>query len=135
MGRAGQLAIAILFVRNWFQQLVEGYDALGIIHDDSTCEAITTSSDAYWDAVTACEPCVKKGCGYCKSGYCSFFPSSVYYFFGSPFAFELLGLSTLSCMGGDANGPHSDVPCPSWVWEESGGCPVVPACGDLMKAL
>ena len=34
-------------------------------------------------------------------------------------------------MGGDASGPHSDVPCPSWVWEDSGSCPVVPACGDL----
>ena len=41
------------------------------------------------------------------------------------------GLSTLSCMAGDANGPTGNVPCPSWIWDEPGACPVVPTCGDL----
>ena len=45
---------------------VECATKLGIVDDPATCEAMTTDSDAYWDAVTACLPCVNKGCGYCE---------------------------------------------------------------------
>ncbi len=86
-----------------------GEDTTGLIIDDAICEALTSTSDEeYWDAVTSCSPCVRKGCGYC--------------------------LSTLLCMGGNENGPRpGSMPCPSWVWADDSKCPVIPACGTLLS--
>ena len=80
----------------------------GFVSDD-VCASIATPSDtSYWDAITSCGPCVRKGCGYC--------------------------LSTLQCQGGDERGPRAGaMPCPSWVWEDEGGCPAIPECGTLLS--
>jgi len=83
-------------------------DDSGLITTDDVCETLTTPSDEYWDAVTSCSPCVRKGCGYC--------------------------LSTLQCQGGDELGPRKGaMPCPSWVWADDSNCPVIPACGNLLS--
>lgn len=79
----------------------------GMIISDEVCASLTTSSDEYWDAITSCSPCVRKGCGYC--------------------------LSTLQCMGGDETGPSGGMPCPSWVYEDDKNCPVIPECGTLLS--
>lgn len=85
---------------------VQGDDRLGLVVDDAVCASLSSPSDEYWDAVTSCSPCVKKGCGYC--------------------------LSTLQCQGGDERGPRPDaMPCPSWVWADDAECPVIPECGTL----
>ena len=130
--------------------LIARADDLGLITDDEVCAAIATPSDtSYWDAVTSCGPCVRKGCGYC--------------------------LSTLQCQGGDerggvfprfssallrsrhrlvqstklisprkhcpdlttrrgsASGPRAGaMPCPSWVWADDAACPVIPECNALL---
>jgi len=79
----------------------------GLVSDD-ICASIATPSDtSYWDAITSCGPCVRKGCGYC--------------------------LSTLQCMGGDERGPRAGaMPCPSWVYSDESACPTVPECGSLL---
>ena len=90
---------------------VDADDAImtsGLITDDDVCASLTASSEEYWDAVTSCGPCVRKGCGYC--------------------------LSTLQCQGGDVHGPRlGAMPCPSWVWSDDSECPVVPECGALLS--
>jgi hypothetical protein len=79
----------------------------GIITSDDVCASLTTSSDEFWNAVTSCSPCVRKGCGYC--------------------------LSTLQCMGGDERGPSpGSMPCPKWVWADDKDCPVIPECSTLL---
>lgn len=86
----------------------DGYlsDVLQIHISDDACASLTTPSDDYWDAVTSCGPCVRKGCGFC--------------------------LSTLQCVGGDAEGPRpGGLPCPNWLWKDDTSCPVIPECGTL----
>lgn len=95
-------------VNGGFFARAEDYST-GLIKDDDLCAAIATPSDtSYWDAITSCGPCVRKGCGYC--------------------------LSTLQCMGGDQHGPRAgSMPCPEWVWNEEASCPPVPECSTLLS--
>lgn len=62
----------------------------------------STDSETYWDAVSKCPDCnAMNGCGFC--------------------------LSTLRCMEGTESGPSSDMPCPTWAFDQT-ACPIIPDC-------